>query len=194
MGENQQRSAQGMSAGQTAHQILETISMVSKAASHVDDHCMLENHSVRHADNNRDSADQLERLLQQIDWDKNPPIAPAKEGIIAKTREAQKEMRCIRTEATEHRSNFPPERAAAEALAGDEAVAKVLRHIEKTEARTKVCHPLLQKSLPHHKQLMDLAKEAGLLLHFWMIIGCVLFLPWTKQHATAPFSATQETS
>jgi hypothetical protein len=38
---------------------------------------------------NRDFADQLERLLRQIDWDDNPPIATTKEDIIAKLRVAQ---------------------------------------------------------------------------------------------------------
>ena len=95
---------------------------------------------------NRDFADQLERLIQQIDWDDNPPLAPSKDDVVAKLREAQREIKSIRTEANEHRSNFLQERAAAEALAGNEDVAKVLRRIEKAEA-TKVCYGLLRKYL-----------------------------------------------
>jgi hypothetical protein len=96
--------------------------------------------------NNRDFADQLELLLQQLDWDEHPPNAPAKDDIVAKLRDAQKEIRTIRADATEHRSEFLQERAAAEALAGNDEVAKVLRRIEKAEA-TKVCFRLLRKYL-----------------------------------------------
>jgi hypothetical protein len=94
---------------------------------------------------NRDFAQQLERLLLQIDWD-TPPLAPSKDDMVAKLREAQKEIRSIRNDATEHRSSFLQERAAAEALAGNEETAKVLRRIEKAEA-TKVCYRLLRKYL-----------------------------------------------
>jgi hypothetical protein len=59
--------------------------------------------------------------------------------VIAKLRDAQKEIRTIRKDATQQRSEFLQERAAAEALAGNEEIAKVLRRIEKAEA-TKVCY------------------------------------------------------
>ena len=55
-------------------------------------------------------------------------------------------IRTIRKDATTHRSDFLQERAASEALAGNEEVAKVLRRIGKAEA-TKVCYKLLRKYL-----------------------------------------------
>jgi hypothetical protein len=94
---------------------------------------------------NHDFTDPLERLLLQIDWALHPP-PPSKDDAISKLREAQKEIRSIRNAATTHRSDFLQERAAAEALAGNEDIAKVLRRIEKAEA-TKACYRLLRKYL-----------------------------------------------
>jgi hypothetical protein len=95
---------------------------------------------------NRDFSVQLERLILQIDWEAPPPSTPSKDDIISKLRAAQQEIRTIRKDATEHRSNFLQERAAAEALNGNDHVAKILRRIEKAEA-TKVCYGLLRKYL-----------------------------------------------
>jgi hypothetical protein len=95
---------------------------------------------------NRDFSVQLERLILQIDWEIPPPSTPSKDDIISKLRAAQQEIRTIRNDATEHPSNFLQERAAAEALAGNEDVAKILRRIKKAEA-TKVCYGLLRKYL-----------------------------------------------
>jgi hypothetical protein len=93
---------------------------------------------------NLDFADQLEQLVQQINWDETPQLAPAKDDVIAKL---QKEIRSTRTEATEHRHVFPQqEQAAAKALAGNDETAKVLRRIEKAEV-TKTCYQLLCKCL-----------------------------------------------
>ena len=88
---------------------------------------------------------QLERLMLHIAWDQTP-LAPSKSDVIAKLRDSQQIIRTIRKDATTHRSDFLQERAASEALAGNEEVAKVLRRIEKAEA-TKVCYKLLRKYL-----------------------------------------------
>ena len=93
----------------------------------------------------RDTTQQLERLLIHIAWDQ-PPNAPAKSDVIAKLRDAQQAIRTIHNDATKHRSDFVQERAASEALAGNEEIAKVLRCIERAEA-IKVCSKILRKYL-----------------------------------------------
>jgi hypothetical protein len=65
---------------------------------------------------NRDFSVQLERLMLQIDWEVPPPSTPSKDDIISKLRAAQQEIRTIRKDATEHRSNFLQERAACHNL------------------------------------------------------------------------------
>ena len=78
----------------------------------------------------RDAIQQLERLLIHIAWDQ-PPLAPSKLDVIAKLRDTQQTIRTICKDATTHRSDFLQERAAPEALAGNEGVANVLRRIKK---------------------------------------------------------------
>ena len=73
----------------------------------------------------RDATQQLERLLLHITRDRTP-LAPSKSDFIAKLRDSQQIIRTIRKDATTHRSDFLQERAASEALAGNEEVAKVL--------------------------------------------------------------------
>jgi hypothetical protein len=63
---------------------------------------------------NRHFAQQLERLLLQIDWNDNLPIAPAKDDVIAKLRKAQKEIRSIiemqppNTDPNSYKNEQPP--------------------------------------------------------------------------------------
>jgi flagellar motor switch protein FliG len=58
----------------------------------------------------------------------------------------QAELKEIRKNASSLRSDMLQERAAAEALDGNEDVAKIIRRLEKAEA-TKACFTLLRKYL-----------------------------------------------
>ena len=78
----------------------------------------------------RDAIQQLERLLTHIAWDQ-PPLAPSKSDVIAKLRDTQQTIRTICKDATTHRSDFLQERAAPEALAGNEEVEKVLSQMHR---------------------------------------------------------------
>jgi hypothetical protein len=66
--------------------------------------------------------------------------------IQVELRLVQAELKKIRKEASSHRSDMLQERAAAEALAGNEEEAKILRRLERAEA-TKACFGLLRKYL-----------------------------------------------
>ena len=89
----------------------------------------------------------LEALAEGIDWDPTPPSPEMSvSDIQGQLRRVQAELKKIRKEASTHRSDMLQERAAAEALAGNEAEAKILRRLERAEA-TKACFGLLRKYL-----------------------------------------------
>ncbi len=89
----------------------------------------------------------LEALAEQIEWDPSPPPLPMSiPAIQTQLRLVQAELKAIRKEASSLRSDMLQERAAAEALAGNDKEANILRRLEKAEA-TKTCFSLLRKYL-----------------------------------------------
>lgn len=93
-----------------------------------------------------DFSHKLVSLITQIDWSDSPPSASTYVEVCTKLRSSQNKISTIRKQATKHRSDFLQQRAAAEALAGNQEEAKVLRRIERAEA-TKACFKLLRKYL-----------------------------------------------
>jgi hypothetical protein len=91
-------------------------------------------------------SNKLANLLIHIDWGESPPLAANLIDICTKLRSAQHKIRTIRKQASKHRSNFLQQRAAAEALAGNQEEAKILRRLERAEA-TKSCYQMLRKYL-----------------------------------------------
>jgi hypothetical protein len=96
--------------------------------------------------NECDFSHKLESLLTQIDWTDSPPTASTYVEVCTKLRSSQNKIRTIRKQANKHRSDFLQQRAAAEALAGNQEEAKVLSRLERAEA-TKACFKLLRKYL-----------------------------------------------
>jgi hypothetical protein len=90
----------------------------------------------------------LESLAKEIDWgDKDvPPLDMPVADLQVQLRLVQAELKKIRQEAASLRSDMLQERAASEALAGNEDKAKILRRLEAAEA-TKTCYSLLRKYL-----------------------------------------------
>jgi hypothetical protein len=91
-------------------------------------------------------SNKLANLLIHIDWGESPPLAANLIDICTKLRSAQNKIRTIRKQASKHRSNFLQQRAAAEALAGNQEEAKILRRLERAEA-TKACYQMLRKGI-----------------------------------------------
>lgn len=96
--------------------------------------------------NTRDFSKKLEILMRQIDWTDTPPNAYTFVECCTKLRSSQNMIRTIRKQANIHRSDFLQQRAAVEALAGNQEEAKVLRRLERAEA-TKACFKILRKYL-----------------------------------------------
>jgi hypothetical protein len=96
----------------------------------------------------RDVTAVLEALYQVIDWAPKQPPPPnmSVPDIQAQLRHDQAELKKIRKDASSLRSDMLQERAAAEALAGNDEEATILRRLERAEA-TKACFGLLRKYL-----------------------------------------------
>jgi hypothetical protein len=90
----------------------------------------------------------LEALAEQIEWD--PAPSPNLEMPITEVqvqlRVVQAELKQIRKNGSSLHSDMLQERAAAEALAGNNNEANILRRLERAEA-TKACFALLRKYL-----------------------------------------------
>ena len=90
----------------------------------------------------------LETLAELIDWTPATPPPPnmSVSDVQMQLRLVQAELKKIRKDASSHRSDMLQERAAAEALAGNDKEATILRRLERAEA-TKACFGLLRKYL-----------------------------------------------
>jgi hypothetical protein len=96
---------------------------------------------------NRDVDLILESLAQSIEGDSPQPTTHMSVSAIqVQLRLVQAELKKIRQEASSLRSVMLQERAAAEALDGNDAEATILRRLERAEA-TKACFGLLRKYL-----------------------------------------------
>jgi hypothetical protein len=94
---------------------------------------------------NRDADVILESLAQSIEGDSPQPTTHMSVSEIQlQLRMVQAELKKIRQEASSLRSDMLHERAAAEALDGNDAEATILRRLERAEA-TKACFGLLRK-------------------------------------------------
>jgi uncharacterized coiled-coil DUF342 family protein len=100
--------------------------------------------------NARDFRQKLETLMRQIGWSDSPPQASTFVEVCTKLRSAQNKIRTIRKQANKHRSKFLQERAAAEALAGNQEVAQVLRRLERAEAPQSMLSTTTQISKTNH--------------------------------------------